>query len=158
MLLVARLLTPKTFYTPTLSFETFLKDRAFCTRSYRNESHYKDTFQNQFQKHIPQTPFKLFSKPTVCTRSYRNENHYKDVFKILSKPTPQAHFQTNQLLQKETKSPQITMYEKGANTFHFLNLPPELKKISQSSFLFFSPFTLLDKRKVSGESCYPQQL
>ena len=32
------------------------------------------------------------------------------------------------------------MDEKGANTFPFHNLSPELKKISQRSFLFFSPF------------------
>ena len=50
------------------------------------------------------------------------------------------------------------MDEKGSNTFPFHNLPLELKKILKRSFLFFSPFPLLDKRKVGGDSFYPQQL
>ena len=40
------------------------------------------------------------------------------------------------------------MNEKGANTFPFHNLPPELKKISQRSFLFFSPFPYWIKEKL----------
>ena len=39
------------------------------------------------------------------------------------------------------------MDEKGANTFPFHNLPPELKKTSQRSFLFFSPFPSWIKEK-----------
>ena len=44
------------------------------------------------------------------------------------------------------------MDEKGANTFPFHNLPPELKKILKRCFLFFSHFPLLDKRKVGGDT------
>ena len=39
------------------------------------------------------------------------------------------------------------MDEKVANTFPFHKLPPELKKISQRSFLFFSPFPYWIKEK-----------
>ena len=46
----------KHFIHPQCHFEAFSKDKKHWTRSYRNENHYKDTFQNHFQKHIPQTP------------------------------------------------------------------------------------------------------
>ena len=49
------------------------------------------------------------------------------------------------------------MDEKGANTFPFHNLPPELKKISKVFPILFT-ISLLDKRKVGGDSFYPQQL
>ena len=54
-LLVARLLTTKTFYTPTRSFETFLKDKHFVRVLIETRAITKKTpFQNHFQKHIPQ--------------------------------------------------------------------------------------------------------
>ena len=39
------------------------------------------------------------------------------------------------------------MDEKGDNIFPFHNLPPKLKKISQSYFMFFSPFPYWIKEK-----------
>ena len=68
--------------------------------------------------------------------SYRDENHYKV---RLNNDTFQKYFQnqmTNTFQTKHfqselaTKSPWITTDEKGANTFPFHNLPPELKKTS----------------------------
>ena len=50
------------------------------------------------------------------------------------------------------------MGEKGVNTFPFRNLPPELKKTSQKVFPVLFTLSLLDKRKVGGDSCYLQQL
>ena len=40
------------------------------------------------------------------------------------------------------------MDEKGANTFPFYNSSPKLKKTSQMSFLFFSPFPYWIKEKL----------
>ena len=45
--------------------------------------------------------------------------------------------------------------EKGANTFLFHNLPSELKKTISKVFPVIFTLSLLDKRKVSGDSCYP---
>ena len=56
MLLVSHLLTTKIFYTPTLHFETFSKDKTLYTRSYRDENHYKDIIlQNTFKTDITST-------------------------------------------------------------------------------------------------------
>ena len=51
----------------------------------------------------------------------------------------------------------MTTDGKSSNTFPFHNLPPNSKSLKRS-FIFFSPFPLLDKRKLSGDSCYPQNL
>ena len=45
------------------------------------------------------------------------------------------------------------MDEKGANTFPFHNLPPELINNLKGLSCSFQPF-LLDKRKVDGDSCF----
>ena len=50
------------------------------------------------------------------------------------------------------------MDEKGANTFPFHYLPLELKKTSKNVFPVLFTLSLLDKRKVGGDSCYLQQL
>ena len=50
------------------------------------------------------------------------------------------------------------MDEKGANTFPFHNLPPELKKTTSKGLSYLFKLSLLDKIKVSGDSCYLQQL
>ena len=47
------------------------------------------------------------------------------------------------------------MDENGANTFPFHNLPPKLKKISQRSFLFFSPFPYWIKEKSVATLAIP---
>ena len=44
------------------------------------------------------------------------------------------------------------MDEKGANTFPFHNLPPELKKQSLKVFPVLFHLSLLDEKKVGGDS------
>ena len=72
------------------------------------------------------------------------------LFKIFSKPHTKHHFKQLEKQSKwskqVTKSPWISMDEKGACTFPFHNLPPEPKKTSQRSFLCFLTFPL-DKIK-----------
>ena len=68
-------------------------------------------------------------------------------FKNTFKTHPKVHFQTKAMIQQETKSPQITTEEKGANTFPFHNLPPKLKKYSQRSLLCFFTFPFWIKEK-----------
>ena len=92
--------------------------------------------------------------------SYRDENHYKvRIKKALFKNTFKTNHKhiSNKAFQSElvTKSPQITTDEKGANTFPFHNLPPELKKNISKVFPVLFSLSLLDKRKVGGNSCYP---
>ena len=57
------------------------------------------------------------------------------------------YFKQDQVSQQVTKSPWKIMDEKGANTFPFHNLPPELKKQSQRSFLCFFTFPFWIKEK-----------
>ena len=47
------------------------------------------------------------------------------------------------------------MDEKDANTFLFHNQPPELKKTSLKVFPVLFHLSLLDKRKVVGDSWHP---
>ena len=63
------------------------------------------------------------------------------------------HTKQNFKQKQVTKSPWKTMDEKGANTFPFHNLHPELKKKSQEVFPVLFHLSLLDKRKVGGDSC-----
>ena len=99
---------------------------------------------------------KYFSKKQkFCIHFQWYENHYK----ITTFKTSSKHFLTytkHKAFQNELeiKSLWITTDEKGANTFPFHNLPPKLKKILKSSFMFFSPFPLLDKIKDGGDSCF----
>ena len=110
------------------------------------------------QTSFSQILLEIFSKTNTLyafltdTRIITKLPHLGIFFKIFSN-TYTKHFQKKSELA--IKSPYITTYEKGANTFPFHNLPPELKKNSQRSFLFFSTFPLLDKRKVSGDSSNP---
>ena len=48
------------------------------------------------------------------------------------------------------------MDRKGANTFHFYNLPPVLRNISKKEFFCAFFLSLLDKIKVDGDSCLLQ--
>ena len=105
-------------------------------------------FKNK-QLHISKHFTKLKKKlkiQNIFVYILTNENHYKDClnnglfYKILSKPHKEQFQNKKKVIQQVTKSPWKTMDEKGANTFPFHNLPPELKKTSQRSFLFFFTF------------------
>ena len=50
------------------------------------------------------------------------------------------------------------MAENGANTFPFHNIPPQTQENISKVFPVLFTLSLLDKRKVSGDSCYLQQL
>ena len=97
--------------------------------------------------------------------SCRDKNHYnvllyeaafQNTFKIHHKHI--LNQAISKVIQQATKSPQITMDEKCANTFLFHNLPPELKKKSQRSFLFFSLFPYWIKEKSVATLDKPQHL
>ena len=103
--------------------------------------------------HISKTSYKTlktFSKKDkhLCIHSYERESlqrlpkrmaSFQNTFKI-TPSTISNNFKQSKWSKQVTKSPWKTMDEKGASTFPFHNLPPELKKISQRSFLFFPPF------------------
>ena len=57
------------------------------------------------------------------------------------------NFKQKQVIYQVTKSPWKTIDKKGANTFPFHNLPSELKKQSQRSFLCFFTFPFWIKEK-----------
>ena len=135
-------------------FETLLKT-ILCTRSYRNENHYKGKpFQNHFQKtHPTNTSLNYFQHNTLYAFLQKREPLQRHFFKITFKNTFHEHFfelfskqhfvrvlietrtitktflkyfqnhttnhtfKQKQVIQQETKSPYITMDEKGANTF-----------------------------------------
>ena len=159
MFIVARFLTTKAFFTPTLCFETFLKVKTLCTRSYRNENHYKNTFSKSLSKtHSTNTSLNYFSKYHFVRVLIETRTITKTFSKYIQKLHHKHIFKQKQVIQQATKILQITTDEKDANTSPFHNLPPELKKIIKRSFLIFSPFPLLDKRKIGGDSFYPQQL
>ena len=106
----------------------------------------------------------IFPKQTLSSNKYFQNNHFvcilietriitkfaatKAFSKYFQNP-PQTHLKQSNFKSDlaSNKSPQITTDEKGANTFPFHNLSPKLKKISQRSFLFFSPFPYWIKEK-----------
>ena len=79
-----------------------------------------------FKTRFTNTSLNHFSKQNFVYVLIETRTISKKLSKILSKPTPQAHYQTKASdLKRVTKSPWITMDEKGASTFPFHNLPPK---------------------------------
>ena len=96
--------------------------------------------------------FEISFRKDTHRRIYSNTSHYVGClkqgisFKNIFKTHTHTHHNFKQLkikvsdLKQVTKSPWITMDEKGANTFPFHNLPPEPTKTSQRFFLCFLTF------------------
>ena len=73
----------------------------------------------------------IFKRSNIFVYILTNENYYKvclnnGLFTKYFKKPHKAQFQTK--ARQVTKSPWKTMDERGASTFPFHNLPPELKK------------------------------
>ena len=105
-----------------------------------------------------------FHKTTLSFNKYFQNKHFVCVLNdagIITKFSALRHFSkyfqthSQSIFKSElaSKRPQITTDEKGANTFPFHNLPPELKDYQGLSHSFH-PFLILDKRQVDGDSCY----
>ena len=93
-----------------------------------SKTHCTDTSLNYFQN---QHFVHILIETRIITKL-----HFQNTFKNHTK----HNFKQKQVIQQVTKSPWKTRDEKGANTFPFHNLPPELKKTSQRSFLCFFTF------------------
>ena len=69
----------------------------------------------------------------------------KNTFKTHLKHISNKAF--SKVIQQATKSPYITMDEKGANTFPFITYPPNSRKISKGLSYSFHPFLYWIKEK-----------
>ena len=105
---------------------------------FQKYTHFQDIFTNIEN---------IFKKTNIFVYILTNENHYKDFLNewlllqnTFKKPHKAQFSNKSKLIQQVTKSPWKTTDEKDANTFPFHNLPPELKKTSQRSFLCFFTF------------------
>ena len=128
MLLVARLLTTKTFLHLHFHFKTFSKKtKRFVYVLIETRTISKHLFKTLSETRFTNTSLNHFSKQNFVCVLIETRTITKRFFKILSKPTPQAHYQIK-ASEQVTKSPWKTLDEKGDNTFPFHNLPPELKK------------------------------
>ena len=155
MLIVARLLAIKPFSHQHFQIKHFQKLKLFVRILIETRIITKALFKITLKK---------TSSTTNVSLNYFLNQHFVCILietRIITKSFLSKYFQTHttkhifkqkKVIQKETKSPQITTDEEGTTTFPFHNLPRKLKKTSQRSFLLFFTFPF-DKRKVSGDSC-----
>ena len=116
--------------------QSFLSRQITLRYLIKNKFSHLQTFQNTFQKHFI-TLLRTDTRVIIKQKNFSKHKNTKAIFKNEHVP----------------KSPQITKDRKGANTFHFYNLPPVLIISRKNVISVLFPFPRLDEIKVGGDSC-----